>query len=266
MRLTRTRADMGDDGTPPVEATFEDRVAELVDDDMMRGDLLNAGLASPTSPALADAAPTASEGDTLLPDQAHDEFQVGPDGVSTPVDDSGSQPMQLPPPPVPAPPAHVIAPPAPTVPVDPTRQKRRGGKAARRAAELVPETDDQSSRTPPSDDAHGATEGPRHSGRPLGELLVGRGLVSEDQLGEALTKQTTSGKRLGNLLVELGLLGERALTDVLAEQLGLEVVDLSRAVMDPEVVALLDEEDARRLAALPTHRDGSRVEVRSPTR
>ena len=92
-----------------------------------------------------------------------------------------------------------------------------------------------------------AADAPRHSGRPLGELLVGRGLVSEDQLGEALTKQTTSGKRLGNLLVELGLLGERALTEVLAEQLGLAVVDLSRATMDPEVVALLSEEDARRL-------------------
>ena len=39
------------------------------------------------------------------------------------------------------------------------------------------------------------------------------------------------------------------------------VVDLSRAEIDPEVVALLSEKDARRLGALPTHRDGSRVEV-----
>src|SRR5262249_60086088 len=89
----------------------------------------------------------------------------------------------------------------------------------------------------------------RPRSRPLGELLVGRGLVSEDQLRDALTKQTASGKRLGNLLVELDLLDERALTDVLAEQLGLTVVDLSRAEIDPEIVALLEEEDARRLCA-----------------
>ena len=102
---------------------------------------------------------------------------------------------------------------------------------------------------------------PRPSSRPLGELLVGRGLVSEDQLRDALTKQTASGKRLGNLLVELDLLDERALTDVLAEQLGLTVVDLSRAEIDPEVVALLPEDDARRFGAMPTHREGSRIEV-----
>ena len=90
---------------------------------------------------------------------------------------------------------------------------------------------------------------------------MSRGLVSEDQLNEALDAQTTSGKRLGNILVELGFLRERVLTDVLAEQLGMSVVDLSRAEIDPEIVALLSEEDARRLGALPTHRVGSRVEV-----
>ena len=95
----------------------------------------------------------------------------------------------------------------------------------------------------------------------LGDLLVGRGLVSEEQVSEALAHQATSGQRLGRILVELGFLRERVLTNVLAEQLGMAVVDLSRAEIDPEVVALLSEEDARRLGALPTHRDGSRIEV-----
>src|SRR5690348_14210235 len=35
-----------------------------------------------------------------------------------------------------------------------------------------------------------APDGPQAASRPLGELLVGRGLVSADQLREALTKQT----------------------------------------------------------------------------
>ena len=101
----------------------------------------------------------------------------------------------------------------------------------------------------------------RHSGRPLGELLIDKGLISEEQLHEALTQQKASGKKLGHILVQLKLLGERALTDVLAEQLGLPLVDLSRTEIDPEVVALLSEDDARRLSALPTHRDGTRIEV-----
>jgi type IV pilus assembly protein PilB len=103
--------------------------------------------------------------------------------------------------------------------------------------------------------------GPRHVGRPLGELLVGRGIVSEDQLREALTTQTGSGKRLGNILVELGLLSERALVDVLAEQLQLEIVELGRMELDKDVVTLLPEDHARRLRAVPIARDGARLDV-----
>src|SRR5262249_13505713 len=103
--------------------------------------------------------------------------------------------------------------------------------------------------------------GPRHVGRPLGEILKERGLVSEDQLMQALTSQTGSGKRLGNILVELGLLSERALVDVLAEQLILEIVELGRMELDREVVTLLAEDDARRLRAVPIARDGERIDV-----
>jgi type IV pilus assembly protein PilB len=103
--------------------------------------------------------------------------------------------------------------------------------------------------------------GPRHVGRPLGEILIGRGLVSEDQLREALTTQTESGKRLGNILVELGLLSERGLVDVLAEQLQLDIVELGRMELDKELVTLLPEDDARRLRAVPIARDGARLDV-----
>ena len=103
---------------------------------------------------------------------------------------------------------------------------------------------------------------PAHSGRPLGELLVGRGLVSEEQLQRgavASRPRRASGSATSSSSSTCS--ASASLTDVLAEQLGLAVVDLSRTEIDPEVVALLPEEDARRLSALPTHRDGSRIEV-----
>jgi type IV pilus assembly protein PilB len=259
MRLTRTRSDGSDNNAPSNEhsapnQTLDDRVAELVDADLMTGDLMRADLAgAPPSRAPGDSAPTATEGDTLLPDQ---ELEAHLESSATEGVGAAPPKATLPPPPVPAP----TAPPAASKSrSEMSRERKRVSQEARDAA-AQPVAPAPATR-PPADEHHDAEEGPRHSGRPLGELLVGRGLVSEDQLGEALTKQTASGKRLGNLLVELGLLGERALTDVLAEQLGLAVVDLSRAEMDPEVVALLSEEDARRLGALPTHRDGSRIEV-----
>jgi type IV pilus assembly protein PilB len=103
--------------------------------------------------------------------------------------------------------------------------------------------------------------GPRHIGRPLGELLTERGLVSEDQLRDALSTQTESGKRLGNILVELGLLNERTLVDVLAEQLHMEICDLSKVDLDRDIVTLLPEDQARALCAIPVRRDGARLEV-----
>jgi type IV pilus assembly protein PilB len=102
---------------------------------------------------------------------------------------------------------------------------------------------------------------PRHSGRPLGEILMGRGLVSEHQLRTALTTQTGSGKRLGNILVELGLLSERGLMEVLAEQLQLEIVEVGRMELDREVVNLLPAETARALLAVPVAREGDRIDV-----
>jgi len=128
--------------------------------------------------------------------------------------------------------------------------------AAARAAGDARTTHEQSSETDEEAEA-----GPRHVGLPLGELLIGRGLVSEDQLREALTAQTGSGKRLGNILVELGLLSERALVGVLAEQLQVDIIELGKLELDRDIVTLLPEEDARRLRAVPIAREGVRIDV-----
>jgi type IV pilus assembly protein PilB len=114
-------------------------------------------------------------------------------------------------------------------------------------------------QSPAPDEEH--EDGPRHVGLPLGELLLHRGLVSEEQLREALTTQTGSGKRLGNILVELGLLSERALVAVLAEQLQVDIIELGNLELDREIVTLLSEQDARRLRAVPIAREGVRIDV-----
>ena len=104
-------------------------------------------------------------------------------------------------------------------------------------------------------------EAPQHKGTPLGALLVGRGILSEDQLTQALTAQSSRGERLGDVLVEFGLISERELAGALAEQAGLETIDLSRAELDPEVAELLSEELAWELRSIPVRRDGNRVDV-----
>ena len=59
--------------------------------------------------------------------------------------------------------------------------------------------------------------------RPLGELLVERGLVTPAQLEAALAEQAESGRRLGEIIVAKGLVSRERLTQVLLEQCGLDL-------------------------------------------
>jgi len=59
--------------------------------------------------------------------------------------------------------------------------------------------------------------------RPLGRLLVEKGLLNGEQLERALDEQAVSGRRLGEILVELGFVTRSHLSLTLAEQYGFEL-------------------------------------------
>ena len=59
--------------------------------------------------------------------------------------------------------------------------------------------------------------------RPLGRLLVEKGLLRDDELEHALDEQEISGRRLGEILIELGCVTHGALSHALAEQYGFEL-------------------------------------------
>jgi general secretion pathway protein E len=60
---------------------------------------------------------------------------------------------------------------------------------------------------------------------PIGELLVARKLVSEQDVDRALQLQTQLGARLGQLLIRIGSISEDNLFPVLAEQLGIPLLE-----------------------------------------
>jgi Type II secretion system (T2SS), protein E, N-terminal domain len=88
-------------------------------------------------------------------------------------------------------------------------------------------------------------------GVPLGTLIFRAGLLTEEQLEDALQEGVRSGKRLGEVLLESGLLDERDLGRLLADQKGLRFVELSGIALDPAASALLSAEKAHMFAALP---------------
>jgi MSHA biogenesis protein MshE len=95
----------------------------------------------------------------------------------------------------------------------------------------------------------------------LGDLLVEEGIVSEEQIQQALTSQRSTGQKLGDALIDLGFITEKQMLNFLSQQLGLPLIDLGRAPVDPEAVQLLPEVHARRLRAMVVARNGETLRV-----
>lgn len=97
--------------------------------------------------------------------------------------------------------------------------------------------------------------------RPLGEMLVEAGLLDERQLRDALDEGNRSGQRLGEVVVGHGWASEEEVGHLLAEQWGLTYVDRASIWFDADALGRLSREDAQRLEALPTRVEEGRVVV-----
>ncbi|HET9058307.1 MAG TPA: ATPase, T2SS/T4P/T4SS family, partial [Acidimicrobiales bacterium] len=85
----------------------------------------------------------------------------------------------------------------------------------------------------------------------LGVVLVKSGIITIDQLGEALGRAKDRGVNLARVLIEDRLLTEEQFVGTLAEQLGLDFVDLATYPVDASAARLVTETLARRYLALP---------------
>jgi len=95
----------------------------------------------------------------------------------------------------------------------------------------------------------------------LGEILLREGLVTREQLAQALTEQKNSKHRLGYVLVKLGLVQELEITKVLARQYRMPAVDLSRFEVDPKIIKLVPADMATKSVVLPLKREGRTLTV-----
>lgn len=73
----------------------------------------------------------------------------------------------------------------------------------------------------------------------LGDLLVESGLITPEQLSEALVKQKKKNMKLGETLVDEGIITENDIANALSRQLNLEIVDLQNISIDSAVAKLV---------------------------
>ena len=91
----------------------------------------------------------------------------------------------------------------------------------------------------------------------LGELLIKEGLLTPEQLQEALSKQKGGGGRLGYNLTQMGYISEDDLTKFLSKQYGVPSVNLSEFEIDRETVQLVPFDVAKKYLVIPINRAGS---------
>ena len=109
---------------------------------------------------------------------------------------------------------------------------------------------------------------PRTHGRPLlGGFLMRKGQLTAEGLEQALAEQERCRLPLGQVLIGLGLITTRHLAEALADQHGLEFIDLGETTLDAQAVALLPESLAQRYQALPVRIENGTavVAVADPT-
>ena len=87
--------------------------------------------------------------------------------------------------------------------------------------------------------------------RRLGDILVERGILTEEQVQTALKLQKSTSLRMGQIIVEKGWASELHVLGALGEQLDVPVIRLRAGIYDPDVAGLLDRKTLTRLQVLP---------------
>ena len=101
----------------------------------------------------------------------------------------------------------------------------------------------------------------------LGELLVAEGVISHDQLQEALRDHRRSKERLGAVLARRGLVSEERLVELLSREHGLDSVVIDQHMVPAHVLALVPVHIARKYDVLPLSRaaNGLTLAMADPT-
>ncbi|MCC6143013.1 MAG: HDOD domain-containing protein [Candidatus Hydrogenedentes bacterium] len=95
----------------------------------------------------------------------------------------------------------------------------------------------------------------------VGALLVQSGLVTTDQLAEALRWQEREGGKIIEILIGSGVLDKEKLHQVLSKQSGVPTINLASYQLDNQLLALIPREVALREKVLPIDRLGKLLTV-----
>ncbi len=96
---------------------------------------------------------------------------------------------------------------------------------------------------------------------PIGEIFIKTGLITQEQLGQALEKQKLLKRQesLGDVLVSMGFITERDRVRCLGEQWGVPFADLTDIEIENSVIKLVPQNAARKLKVIPVSRKNGKM-------
>jgi len=93
----------------------------------------------------------------------------------------------------------------------------------------------------------------------LGELLIERGIINDQQLTKALAIQKDKGGLIGEILVELGYVKEEDIAQSLTAQYGFPYLPLSNYDINSEIVNIVPGRVARQYLLVPIDKIGNNL-------
>ncbi|OQX82814.1 MAG: hypothetical protein B6D53_03725 [Candidatus Omnitrophica bacterium 4484_49] len=95
----------------------------------------------------------------------------------------------------------------------------------------------------------------------LEEVLVERGILTQEQLDSAKKEAEETGKSLKDVLIDSGFISKEHMPLLLSIELGVKTVDLANVIVEPEVANLIPESVVRKFKVLPLFREGNNLTV-----
>lgn len=95
----------------------------------------------------------------------------------------------------------------------------------------------------------------------LGQYLVKKGVITEEQLLQAVKLQKVEGIKIGSALMKLGYIDENQLFNALSEIYGYPLINILKIEKDPQILKLIPKEIMKKYKVVPFAKDGNTIKV-----
>ncbi len=95
----------------------------------------------------------------------------------------------------------------------------------------------------------------------IGSILVERGVITDEQLAQAIREQNRTGERLDHVLVRLGMVRSDEVLDAIGQQFAMPIVDLNTIDVEKDTLGLLPAKLVFKQRCVPIERRNGTLRV-----